>query len=317
MDVKPTSIMNYDLPPRYLDDGQNNDIDWKMGFDVAPECPKDKPYLSLIKTARANLDQRALIRIHYQLDYRKVKSVPYPAIRFLLGRGGENEDPQISKAVEDEIEKFGDIIVGSFEDTYDNLPLKTLTGYSYIHDKCGSDLTTNPQWISFHDDDALIYPDKLISFTKSSKAEPLNCFGFLGDHSRPHRWGKYNVTLEQWESGHWFPQFCSGPCNGMKKSAALKIFNAARKTETKGFKLEDVLFTGIIRTKAKMPVPHFEKDICMHVSEGVHSRDVPGFLALQLGRMFCRYGESWWKAESLMGELAYKIPHIDSRITLC
>ena len=50
--------------------------------------------------------------------------MPYPAIRFLLGRGGENEDPQISKAVEEEIEKFGDIIVGSFEDTYDNLPLK-------------------------------------------------------------------------------------------------------------------------------------------------------------------------------------------------
>ena len=33
--------------------------------------------------------------------------------------------------------------------------------------------------------------------------------------------------------------------------------------------------------------------------------------------MFCRYGESWWKAESLMGELANKIPHIDSKITLC
>ena len=53
--------------------------------------------------------------------------MPYPAIRFLLGRGGENEDPQISKAVEEEIEKFGDIIVGSFKDTYDNLPLKVKT----------------------------------------------------------------------------------------------------------------------------------------------------------------------------------------------
>ena len=54
----------------------------------------------------------------------------------------------------------------------------------------------------------------------------------------------------------------------MKKSAALKIFNAARKTETKGFKLEDVLFTGIIRTKAKMPVPHFEK-VKMNVDLGI------------------------------------------------
>ena len=81
---------------------------------------------SLIKTARANQDQRALIRVHYKLDYRKVKTVPFPAVRFLLGRGGPNEDSQISAAIQKEIEEFGDIIVGSFEDTYDNLPLKEL-----------------------------------------------------------------------------------------------------------------------------------------------------------------------------------------------
>ena len=84
---------------------------------------------SLIKTARANQDQRALIRVHYKLDYRKVKTVPFPAVRFLLGRGGPNEDPQISAAIKKEIEEFGDIIVGSFEDTYDNLPLKVFHYY--------------------------------------------------------------------------------------------------------------------------------------------------------------------------------------------
>ena len=56
MDVKPTSIMNYDLPPRYLDDGQNNDIDWKMSFDVAPECPTDKPYLRLVIFKKSALE---------------------------------------------------------------------------------------------------------------------------------------------------------------------------------------------------------------------------------------------------------------------
>jgi len=45
----------------------------------------------------------------------------------------------------------------------------------------------------------------------------------------------------------------------MSKKAALKILNTATKTISKGFRLEDVLFTGIIRTKAKMPVPSYEK----------------------------------------------------------
>ena len=60
-------------------------------------------------------------------------------------------------------------------------------------------------------------------------------------------------------SGHYFPQFCSGPCNGLSRESAQKIFETAKQTETNGFRLEDVLFLGIIREKAKMEIPHFEK----------------------------------------------------------
>lgn len=81
----------------------------------------------------------------------------------------------------------------------------------------------------------------------------------MGDRSRPDRWGKYNVTIEQWSSGHYFPHFCSGPCNGIRKDQTWKIFDAASITDTKGFKLEDVLFTGIIRVKAGIPTPYFQK----------------------------------------------------------
>jgi len=91
------------------------------------------------------------------------------------------------------------------------------------------------------------------------QAHNFNCFGYLGNHSRPDRWGKYNVTFDQWSTSHYFPQFCSGPCNGINKEETWKIFEAASTTDTKGFKLEDVLFTGIIREKAGIPVPHFQK----------------------------------------------------------
>jgi len=41
----------------------------------------------------------------------------------------------------------------------------------------------------------------------------------------------------------------------MSRQTALKILEAAEKTDPKGFKLEDVLFTGIIRIKAGLPAP--------------------------------------------------------------
>ena len=53
----------------------------------------------------------------------------------------------------------------------------------------------------FHDDDALINLEKAIKFFDGPTAKEMNCFGFLGENSRPHRWGKYNVTELQWESG--------------------------------------------------------------------------------------------------------------------
>ena len=38
--------------------------------------------------------------------------------------------------MEKEENEFSDMIVGDFEDTYDNLPLKTFLGYQFYHDFC-------------------------------------------------------------------------------------------------------------------------------------------------------------------------------------
>ena len=49
-------------------------------------------------------------------------------LRFILGqKGTEDEDPEIEQNIQKEIEEHGDIIIGDFKDTYDNLPLKVKT----------------------------------------------------------------------------------------------------------------------------------------------------------------------------------------------
>jgi len=40
----------------------------------------------------------------------------------------------------EEDREFADMIVGDFEDTYDNLPLKTFLGYQFYHDFCQESL---------------------------------------------------------------------------------------------------------------------------------------------------------------------------------
>ena len=121
MDLYPTSKMSYHLPPLYKQDSTK---EWSVKLDLAPNCPSDHPYLALVKTARNNTDNRNLIRIHYNVDLRRTKQVPFPALRFLIGRGGPNEDKSIAEKLKKEMSEHDDIIIGGFEDIYDNLPLK-------------------------------------------------------------------------------------------------------------------------------------------------------------------------------------------------
>lgn len=249
IDHIPPNKFRPELPPMYLD----NNFNWTVGLHYAPNCSNNQ-VLSMVKTSRSNVRLRRLVRLSYQLDMRRQPQQPFPLLRFLLGRSSE-ENPELDGKIAEEMEKYDDIIIGDFTDSYDNLPLKTLTGYTYLAEKCPSTV----KWIMFHDDDALINNERAVRFFNEGHAQPMNCFGFLGQHQRPHRWAKYNVTMEQWETGHYYPQFCSGPCNGISREAALKIYESARTTNTCGFRLEDVLFMGIIREKAHLAVPHFEK----------------------------------------------------------
>ena len=249
IDHIPPNQFKPDLPAMYL----SNNFNWTVKLHHAPKCTENK-ILSLVKTSRSNVRLRRLVRLSYQLDMRNNPTQPFPLLRFLLGKGSDGEDETIASAIRREIDEHDDIIIGDFVDSYDNLPLKTLSGYTYLAEKCPDTI----KWVMFHDDDALINNERAIRFF-NERAQPMNCFGFLGQQQRPHRWAKYNVTMEQWETGHYYPQFCSGPCNGISREAALKIYEAAKTTNTCGFRLEDVLFMGIIREKAHLAVPHFEK----------------------------------------------------------
>ncbi|CBY40941.1 unnamed protein product, partial [Oikopleura dioica] len=261
MDIQPPDKMTYDLPDLYLQDRPVSDR-WTVGLLEAPPCIASYTVMSLIKTARKNGLIRKFIRMYhkFQEKLQPPNQNPYfhklhVPVRFILGKGDSNEDPELTKNVTQEIKENGDIIVGDFIDSYE-----------YIKNVCAGSNT--PEYLMFHDDDTMIQFSHLEDYLKTEPRH-LSCLAFKGSHARPFRWGKYNVTTDQWASGHWLPEFCTGPCNLMSRQTALKILEAAEKTDPKGFKLEDVLFTGIIRIKAGLPAPdEAPKNIC-NVGDGL------------------------------------------------
>ena len=134
MDLKPTNRMTYNLPDLYIKDRPVSDR-WSVGLVHAPPCSENYSIFSLIKSARQNEKIRRFIRIYtklqdkfYPQDANPLNHIMHVPVRFILGKQSTDEDPELTKRIEDEIEEHGDIIVGDFIDTYENLPLKTLTG---------------------------------------------------------------------------------------------------------------------------------------------------------------------------------------------
>ena len=81
-----------------------------------------------------------------------------------------------------------------------------------------------------------------------------NILLFLLDAVRPRRFGKYAVPFDLWESGYFYPSFCTGPCYMTSRPALNKMYDAARQhlDLVAKFPLEDVLFTGIFRQAANV-----------------------------------------------------------------
>lgn len=189
MDLKPPNTMTYELPDLYLRDRPITDP-WTVGLLEAPLCTESYSVMSLIKTARQNGLIRSFIRMYHKIQAKFAPPNEHPLyhkmhvpVRFILGTGDSNENPELTRMIEEEIKEHSDIIVGDFIDSYENLPLKTLTGklteslcctrgqfvtslgYEYIKNVCSG--PNKPEYFMFHDDDTMIQFPELVDYIKT------------------------------------------------------------------------------------------------------------------------------------------------------
>lgn len=178
-----------------------------------PFNAKGHKLLILITTARANHLARWIIRQTALIDPQAQKMIE---LVFLLGAAQPGEALDVQRNIDDELRRgMTDLSIGTFEDSYENLSLKTLMGYEVARERINRDQTIGH--VLFHDDDCSIDYGRLKLHTQRRDYGDVGCLREMFTGGRAKRGGgnKNAVSFDLWPPGYQYPTFCAGPCKMM------------------------------------------------------------------------------------------------------
>ncbi|CAG5081712.1 Oidioi.mRNA.OKI2018_I69.PAR.g9944.t1.cds [Oikopleura dioica] len=272
-----------DIPPIYKFDMKqefNGFLKYPVEFVEKYQCDQiGNKALYMLKTARNAVEERFRIRRYFRQNGLAIKNYI-----FFLGTSPSGQPWEEGDFLEDEFNKFNDIVIADFPDTYNNLPLKTKSLYEFALRFCSEKISQ----YYFHDSDTLIHGDieKLVRNSmreeemdenynracndledddqrfglgnlKSCYHRPMTeeepmimCLRHTGRNHGAIYWGKYNVTYEMFPPKYKYPDYCNGQCAVMNRKSLEAIGEQVGKTYLGDFRIEDIYFTGILREKA-------------------------------------------------------------------
>ncbi|CAJ0958995.1 unnamed protein product, partial [Mesorhabditis belari] len=188
--------------------------------------------LSVILSSPSNFDIRQTIRNTWaSRNQDEFRSGSIQTI-FLIGSGDLLE----KRLLEREADDHRDILMVSFQDTYRNLVLKSLSLLYYHEHFCQA------RFLLKIDDDVVFSFPRFMHFFNDTTIldQSAAIYGKVWNHSRPerdprHRW---YISLSAYTAEN-LPPFCSGPSYVMNRQAVHALLN---KTQS----VEDVFITGIL-----------------------------------------------------------------------
>ncbi|KAK4308011.1 hypothetical protein Pmani_020263 [Petrolisthes manimaculis] len=146
-----------------------------------------------------------------------------------------------------ESERHRDMVQLDFEDTYNNLTLKTLCGLHWVRNYCGS-----AKWILKSDADVLVNIFELTKYTRHYDLQHKNarmkflCRGAPANVvCRDCHHVKWRVSYEEYPRRR-YPHYCYGPGYIIPRNLVDPLYEAAITNLTHLFKLEDIYFTGML-----------------------------------------------------------------------
>ncbi|XP_046974807.1 uncharacterized protein LOC124541046 isoform X2 [Vanessa cardui] len=195
---------------------------------------------------------------------------------FLLGLPSQDNDTEIQEKIDEEVDKYGDVIQEGFIDSYNNLTLKSIMMLKWVTNNCNQ----SARYILKTDDDMYVNVPNLIEnlrnrskvhdSTKGQEKEYL-LIGDLICGARPVQdVGSKWYSPRYMYGGRVYPRYLSGTGYALSAPAAHALYEAALRTSY--FHLEDIYITGMCAVRARPRIV---------------PRDEPGFSYSAVGNSAC------------------------------
>ncbi|ROT70701.1 hypothetical protein C7M84_011000 [Penaeus vannamei] len=186
---------------------------------------------------------------------------------FMVGRAKNQRERQI---VQEESQRYHDIVQGDYDDDYRLLTYKGLTALAWIAKHCG-----RVPWTLHSDDDTFIdiftYVQRLEALDEASK-ERLICNHKVEPVLRTGRW-----RVNEWEfPDAEYPTYCSGGAWFLRTKLVPRLLDACRTVPF--LWVDDVYITGLLAREAN--VGHFNGG--GHCFEALNPADIGKMLVCQL-----------------------------------
>ena len=198
--------------------------------------------LLMIFSQPMNVEGRQRIRATWGKTFHGSRSNFISRV-FLLGISGEKDE-----GARQEAKKYGDILLGEFRDTYVNLTLKTIMGYSWFNSNCH-----NVDFLMKTDDDMYINTVALVTALQRKTVDcQMEMFGScLGYHPVKRNLSqKWAMPWDEYPDTK-YPYYCSGTGYVIGGTAARKV--AAVLKWIPVFRVEDA-YIGVALTRLEAKV---------------------------------------------------------------
>ena len=193
----------------------------------------------------------AVIKLTYILH-----AFVYLQVLFFIGAINHTTKPSVQDALRLEHERYGDIVQGSFIDSYKNLTYKALSALKYISDNC-----PRVPYVLKTDDDVFVnvfsFARHLVRLTyqnqrtrtKVTNERPgyfLSCLLWYRMKVVRDQNSKWFVPKHVWQQ-EYFPPYCSGAAYIFSGPTAQALYNAS--IYTPFFWIDDLYITGILAVR--------------------------------------------------------------------
>ena len=290
-----------ELPQRFQQNFEKRDeiVNILHQPPLTEKTNNQKTILLLFKGAITHHTKRLALRDFYKNEvspHLKGKNFNIQ-VKFLVGTDSKKQSNSISTLDEQilkEAQNYEDMIIGDFEDTYENLVLKSLLGLQWFTDLEDS---YRPEYMLLIDDDVSVQVEDLVKLLKNKEEEidreknhhhltfnqrkslsvnadldsdettkeqepMLLCPWKNARRARVSRRGPWAVPIKSYPTNFW-PSYCGGACYLLNFSAAEKLYEAAKTAVAYDVKVEDAFVTGVLRVRAGFDLES-TRPICQH-----------------------------------------------------